>query len=210
MALIFSFINCQWEQENELENGKFKTFSIKANVTYYAFIKAEHGQKITIELSLDSSFQKSPFRYLNVNEYNTRYGIIMDSYSLILEGKIKNNKFVLSGDYHINWIGIQYINLEFKSSCDISNLQIKIKVEGMTSEEGIGALILIFILIPIIICLIVCAIIIAVSCGLCCSQKPPAPQYTVQQPLVYTPLQPQPQIPLPNPNFPQQNNLYNQ
>ena len=46
----------------------------------------------------------------------------MGSYSAILEGKIKNNKFVLSGDYHINWLSIQYINLEFKSSCDTVSL----------------------------------------------------------------------------------------
>ena len=45
LALIFSFIKGQVNIKFDLENDKSQTVSIKADITYYAFIKAKHGQK---------------------------------------------------------------------------------------------------------------------------------------------------------------------
>lgn len=209
LTLIFSFINSENSIEYDLTSGIVKTISIKKNITYNAFIEASHGQKINFELSLDyASFQKSPFKWLYINEYMFRNesGESYDDATPFSEN-IKNNKLILSGEYIIKNIFASYISLEFISFYDISNLEIKISVGGLSTGKQISLILILVIIIPILVCCAVCIGILAFCLG-CCDPHKPRPQYTVQTP-VYTPLQPQPQ-PQQQPQYPPQNqNLQN-
>ena len=99
----------------------------------------------------------------------------------------KANKLILIGNYHAHNLLCQSNKLEFVSSCDIPNLQIKITIGGKTHGEEIrDSISKIVIIIIIIVVIIAFLIIIFVFSDVCyysiCPKKQINPTYAPIQP----------------------------
>lgn len=187
-SFIFSFIGTL-----DLENGVSQSTSVKAGTIYYAYIGANHGEDVNIELAMDYSTHKtSPFTTLHVYEYQSKYRT--DDYESLFHSElnakenVKNNKLILTGGYELEDLLVKKIGLKFVSSSDISNLSIKITISGSSTGKKAATVIITIIIIIIVLCVICC---IGIACAVKhCDQTPPTPKPVVQ-PAAYTPLQPQ-------------------
>lgn len=193
-SLIFSEIY-SYGNEYDLKSGVAQSISVTAGEIYYAYIEVTHGQDVNIELSMEYFYHKdSPFTTLHVYEYASR-SEKRDSSAfyhneISLQKNIKNYKLILSGNYNLENVLVEYMGLKFISSEDISDLSITITVSGKTTGEKV---IPYFVIVVMVIILIYIVCIIGITCFFkhCCDQSPPRPKPVV--PPTYTPLQPQPQ-----------------
>ena len=168
LLLIFS-INKASEEEYSInlpfKNGVAETtISIKKNTTYCGRLEGVTDEKkVEFELMVENA-STSPLTKFQVAEYVQ--GIDLERtyrYDIDLSEKQKSNNLVLSGNYkkHSFWCRRHYI--EFKSSCDIPNFQIKITVSEKSTDKSTESFILtIVICIVIIIVIGICICIVSI------------------------------------------------
>ena len=178
------------KSDYDLVNDVAKSIKVTSGQTYKAYIAAKEGQDVQIELSMDySSHKKSPFTKLHIYEYETKEGFAIHEKELSLSSldqKVEGQKLVLAKKYNIWNFSCKIICLEFISSSDISDLQLKISVSGTPTRN-----IIFWVLFFPVLCCIICALgILCFFKNLCCPSKP-RPRPIIVQPTVYTPLQPQ-------------------
>ena len=178
-------IFCDYDDaiEYSFESGVTQTFSIKKNTTYYAHIESVQGNNIKIEVAMDySSHKASPFTTLEIKEvygfgYNYRFQDAKFS------EKKKNNQLIITIKCQMTALFGRYIGLIFVSSCDISNLQIKITKSGFSTFGSPLILAHIIIFSPIII-IVICLISIVVCCPEECKVRPkPKPLSELSAPI---------------------------
>ena len=169
--------------EYTFESGVTQTLSIKKNITYYAYIEADSGKDVKIEIAMDySSHQTSPFTILQIED-RTDIDSPYKYYDAKFSEDKKNNQLIITINHHMGILSGIYTSLLFVSSCDISKLQIKMTISGFSTKESISELskiFFIFIYGPIIAAAIGLIIIIVycIVCGMCCSAPPkPKPNY---------------------------------
>lgn len=204
--LLIVSINSKNETESEAIEIKLNyinriaqtTISIKKNITYYAGLEgANSGQDVEFELTIDNT-ATSPFTKFIVKEYIQ--GIDMSgvySYDIDLSQNQKSNKLVLIGKYQAHSLVCVSNRIEFVSSCDIPNLQIKITVTGKSNGEKFAEGLSMLILIPIIIALIIIVGLVLccfIACGVCSCMVTSKKNQQIQP--LYAPIQPPPsQVP---------------
>ena len=199
--LVITSINYQNETESETnERSEIKlnfinrvaqtTISIEKNITYYAYLEgADGGQNVEFQLTMDNTIT-SPFTKFIVLEDIQGIDIYrIDRYDIDLSQNHKANKLVLIGNYQAHSLICVSNSFEFVSSCDISNLQIKITITGKSNGEKFAEGLAMIILIPIIIVFIIVfglVIICLVACGICsctlCSKQQINPGFAPIQP----------------------------
>ena len=145
--------------------------SIEKNITYYAKIKGVDDNKyVEIELTMDYT-KNSPFTKFIFHQYNEFIdGDIHSSYNISLSENKKENKLVLNGEHKITSVfGNHYNLIEFVSSCDIPNLQIKVEITTRkeSKESPLTIFIIIIIIIIIILFVVGVAICTAIFFGFC-------------------------------------------
>ena len=154
--------------EYTFKSGVTQTLSIKKNITYYAYIEADNGKDVKIEIAMDySSHKTSPFTTLQILK-----GGGIDSppryYDAEFSEKKKDKKLIITINGKIGSIFVgAYTSLLFVSSCDISNLQIKFTISGLSSKDSISLFFYLLIFGPIIAAVIIFIIILS-CCGVCC------------------------------------------
>ena len=166
--------------EYTFENGVTQTLSIKKNTTYIASIAADSGRDVKIEIAMDySSHKTSPFTILQIGDR-----IDIDSSYQYLDVEFseekKNNQLIITINKHVG-ILTGSTSLLFVSSCDISNLKIKMTISGLSIEESISMFFLVLILIPLI-CIIICLLVCCISCSKFCKAAL-KPNYELSAPI---------------------------
>lgn len=145
----------------DLQKGKEKYFAtLKKGNTYYFYIKAEEGNELEIELSMDYSSVNS-FSSVYANEYSSRYSTSKLHYSSIyLSSFNRNGKTVFSTTYSVWDFDAKYVALEITPNYDVSNFSILINVSGISNTT----VILLAVFIPVFCCFFFIVVIFVIIC----------------------------------------------
>ena len=153
------------------KSGVTQTLSIKKNTTYIASIEADSGKDVKIEIALDYSIHKtSPFTALQIED-RTDIDSPYKYYDAEFSEEKKKNQLIITINKHMGFLSGGSASLLFESSCDISNLKIKMTISGLSTGESISRFFFFLIYGPIIaiaICLIsilVCSFVCNKYCG---------------------------------------------
>ena len=170
-------------KEYTFESGVTQTLSIKKNITYYAYIKVDSGKDVKIEIALDYSIYKtSPFTALQIED-RTDIDSSYKYYDAKFSEEKKKNQLIITINKHIGFLSGSYFSLLFESSCDISNLKIKMTVSGLSTGQSISMYLFILIFAPLI-GLLICLLICCISCSKTYTAPPkPKPNYELSAPI---------------------------
>ena len=170
------------------------TTSIKKNITYYVKLEgANGGQDVEFELTMDNTATSSLTKFIVKERIEGIDTSRVDSYDIDLSKNQKANKLVLIGKYQAHSLFCVSNNIEFVSSCDIPNLQIKITVTGKSNGEKIAEGLSLLILIPIIVAVIIVLALVTcclIACGVCTCMATSKQNQQIQP--LYAPIQPPP------------------
>ena len=180
--LLISSIICKNENDSRIDfNLDFEndvaqtTISVTKNIIYYArIIKVEDGKYVNFELTMDYTVN-SPFTKFVFHQYNIFIdGDFHSTYDISLSKNKKGNKLVLNGDHKVsNTLENRYNGIEFVSSCDIPNLQLKIEITTKDPDKTLNIINIIIIVLVVGIAIFCAVAFFCVCVCLRCLKRNP-------------------------------------